>query len=555
MCSLRDFGNSYDHVRLADLRVDRLCRRAAVAADRHLRPLGEQRIVFGKALAVFRGQHLVVVCGQNQDLLILLTQREQVIVVFRQRYGTLCDPEFLVVVRFGTDGCNGFFDPRIQVFRVIRLQQPVFAFQRQNAANRCIDIVHGDLAAVRKRSYRGNTVLQPLNAGVRIRCDRHEQDIHTRVDGQSRGIHRIKMLCYGVHVHRVGHDDAVKAHITAENIRHDRFGKRRRKIDLFSRGFGNVSRGFDFRILDVRRHDHLRAGSDPRGKGDQFVFLQLGIGFLDLRQSRMTVGSRVAVAGKMLECRHDLFLVQSFDEGRSQSGNDGGIVREGTRADDGICGIVVDVHDRREIDVDPQCGKLLADDHAGSTRRRPFADRAQRHVAGQLRPRSEARNIAALLVDADKHLRLARLCVGFLQTVRQAERLLGIDRILREQDHTAERVAAEQIPKLLVELRDADAVIIPRRDHKHLCDFLLRRHGTEHAFDRSAGLSDKAVRLLRRRCRHCPEREQHREQKTNRGRLLQSSVCAVFLFVLHGLLSRNVLFVNSGNYVELIIIS
>ena len=230
-------------------------------------------------------------------------------------------------------------------------------------------------------------------------------------------------------------------------------------------------------------HDHLRALGDPRGKGDKLVFPQFIQGFVDHGQTGVAVRAGIPVSRKMLQGGdHVLVLQPAYISGAELCGK-GRTVRKRTYADHGICGIIVHVHHRGKIYVDPDAAQLRTDDGRSLPRGGGVADRAERHIARRLRPGCQTGDLPALLVHGDQQLRPAGFLVCVLQRLRQTQRLLCVLRVLRKQDNAGKRVFFQHGGNGRVQRFLSLPVKIPDIRHDHLLDLFLQAHGGEHRFN------------------------------------------------------------------------
>ena len=112
------------------------------------------------------------------------------------------------------------------------------------------------------------------------------------------------------------------------------------------------------------------------------------------------------MAGEVFATGEDPRRVEPAREGERAARDGGGVVAEGAITDDRICGVGVDVEDRREIDIEPERAQLVADRTAdllcglGVERCREAVVRHHRRPPGGGRP--HALDEAALLIDRDQ---------------------------------------------------------------------------------------------------------------------------------------------------------
>ena len=336
----------------------------------------------------------------------------------------------------------------------IRLfQNAVLLFQPQNPPHGFVHPGLVDFAALHQ-GLRGIHIGLREPEKIRILHAGQDQHIHPGVHCIPDDVFRAEVVGHRRHVQRVGHDHAVKPQISPQNVRQNRPAHGGRQIHRLPGGNGGQGFLLNLGILDMGRHDHVRPGLDGRPEGDQLAGLQLLIGQVDQRKTGVAVGAGVAVAGKMLQRGHHALRVQPLQKGAPE-GRDGlRIVGEGPDADHRIVRIVVHVHHRREIGVDPQQAHLLPEDGGHDPGVFGIARGPQRHVAHALGAEADPVHVAALLV---REKDLGQPAAGLVHRPHlrnQPEGLLRAGNIFLKQQNAAEMIPSQHLPDRPVQLRN-----------------------------------------------------------------------------------------------------
>ena len=116
----------------------------------------------------------------------------------------------------------------------------------------------------------------------------------------------------------------------------------------------------------MRNHDRIDPRGNPALKRRKLDRLQPRAVSGDLRNAEMRIGGGVAVTRKMLDRGHHAGLVRAANISGDQFADLLGIFSEGTRVDDGIRGIRIDVGIRKEVPVNADGACLLTSDPAES---------------------------------------------------------------------------------------------------------------------------------------------------------------------------------------------
>ena len=156
----------------------------------------------------------------------------------------------------------------------------------------------------------------------------------------------------------------------------------------------------------------------PALNGGNSVCVERLARILDDRQPEMRVDVGVAVPGKVLQRRDHAAGLQAADVGAAEAADRRGILAVRPRVDHRIARVVVDVDDRREVDLDADRARLDRGDPAGLVGELLVAGGAERHVARKRRRPFEAEAGAGLEVGGiEQRIRRDRL-----QAVEQRRR-------------------------------------------------------------------------------------------------------------------------------------
>ena len=184
------------------------------------------------------------------------------------------------------------------------------------------------------------------------RITRLEDDVRARLHGQHRALFHAVSLAYAFHGHRVGDGDAAERQRVAKHAGDDA----RRE-----RGWrGGVA--FDGRERDVRGHHHPGAGLDSGAKRDELQRGQARPVRADDRQPHMRIHVGVAVPGEVLRRGDRAADLRAAHERRREPRDPLRVLTERASVDDGVRRVVVDVHGRGEVDLNPDGARLLPDD-------------------------------------------------------------------------------------------------------------------------------------------------------------------------------------------------
>ena len=233
-------------------------------------------------------------------------------------------------------------------------------------------------------------------------------------------------------------------------------------------------------------HDHFDALVDGDGVGLQLVLHQNVQGLVHDGQAIVGIGSGIAVAGEVLGGADNVVLSQTGDDGRSQLADHGGIITEGTQADNGVVGVVVHVDDGSQVGVDAQNAQLGADDLTGVVGVDGAAvgvSGTQGHVAGQGGAGAQAVDGAALLVSRDQQGNAAVLGGGRLHGGGQVVGLLGLLDVVSKEDDGTEVIILDDLTDLVVHDGEVLGSPVAEVDHHHLSDLIPQGHAVDQIGD------------------------------------------------------------------------
>ena len=143
----------------------------------------------------------------------------------------------------------------------------------------------------------------------------------------------------------------------------------------------------------MRSHDCAHAGIYRSAKWNELDTIQPRACGGDRRQSEVGVPVGVAVTGKVLSrCDHAV-LLQPTDERGAEHGCQSRILAEGADANHRVCGIVVDVQNRRERDVNPERASFRRRDASLIVGERAIARRSDPHLGGEDRRAAQVDSI------------------------------------------------------------------------------------------------------------------------------------------------------------------
>ena len=219
----------------------------------------------------------------------------------------------------------------------------------------------------------------------------------------------------------------------------------------------------------MSNHDRSDIRRDRRAKRDQLHFLHPLGSHVEHRHRAMRVDMRVAVTGKMLRRRDDVFALHTLDECGHVTADVFRILAEAARVDDRIVRIDIHVRDRREDLIHANRARLLRHHPPLPLGERGIAGCRQRH---RRRPEcrvGEAHPHPCLEVRA-REQRNARLLLQPLVEQR------GLVDVCLEPDDAADVIVANLMQQVAVRLRRLAHVHAVHAAREELSDFLVERH-------------------------------------------------------------------------------
>ncbi len=135
---------------------------------------------------------------------------------------------------------------------------------------------------------------------------------------------------------------------------------------------------------NVRDHDARGAGGDAAPERRQFHRVETLARMRNDRQAEMRIDVGIAVPGKMLQRREHAGVLEAARKTRDHRAGLGRIFAERSNVDHRIARVVVDVGDRRKVDVHAERARFRADHLAGVIGELRIAGGAKRHRAREL---------------------------------------------------------------------------------------------------------------------------------------------------------------------------
>ena len=325
----------------------------------------------------------------------------------------------------------------------------------------------------------GQGCLDPANRRDVVR--RVQDHIVTGGHGARRGLAGRHQLRHGAHPHRVGEHETVEPQLVAQQALHD----------ARAEGGGRGRRPIERRQLDVGRHYGVRSGGEAGPERDQFDPLESLARVIDDGQPEVGIDVRVAVAREMLDRGEHAAGPQPFDVRARERADPRRVLTERTNVDDRIARVVVDVDDRREVDVHAHRPGLGGRDAARLERKPRIARRTERHhvrkAGGALQPESgacleigryEERLGSGRLQAVDQRRGVERLAEPGARIVR-IEQDGGLRRAGPEQVQAADAVLADQGMQLVVDLAVAARVHRAEGRQQQLADLFVERQALQ----------------------------------------------------------------------------
>ncbi len=204
-------------------------------------------------------------------------------------------------MRLASNGHQRTADGRFILRRVKGfIQQPGLDLQPHHPLDGLVDLADLQFTLLKRRFHRQDDLLNFSGIrGAAQRC-RHADHIRPGCQSPHNSVSRRDVFGNGLHVHRVGDDHAVKAHLAAQQVPQDHAGKGRRNNGFLPVGYGPEGRAVQLGILDVRAHQHADPLIDQRLKWFQLSLPQLVEALFNARQAGMGIAGCVAMPRKML---------------------------------------------------------------------------------------------------------------------------------------------------------------------------------------------------------------------------------------------------------------
>ena len=252
---------------------------------------------------------------------------------------------------------------------LVRVKDAILFLQLQDALHALIDARFGNGTVLHHRHQAINVRIIEGNCLFAVEICREQQDVHAGLDHLLRNIRTVfnRVLLTRnkaggadrVHLKGICHDDAVKAKIFPQDLS-DHLFRHGCRIKTLRDPVSKNNLVINQRICNVRRHDHVRAVLDRGLKGHKLHFFYLVIGLLHGWGSNVAVNSGISMPREVLVRGDHAGIRQPVRPGRPQRRDRLRIIREGTRADDRICRVVIHINVRREINIESDRRHLFA---------------------------------------------------------------------------------------------------------------------------------------------------------------------------------------------------
>jgi hypothetical protein len=242
--------------------------------------------------------------------------------------------------------------------------------------------------------------------------------VRARSDGTNGALLDADGVADRLHLERIGHDQPVEPELRAKEVVKDLAAHRRRHLPERAHH-------------DMCGHDREHAGLDRSAEGHERLVLE----HVHRRKREVRVERRVAVAREVLRAGGDPGCLEALDGCRDMTCDEIAFRPERANADHGVLRVRVDVGDRREVEVDPDAGKLGAHRRRDAPRQLDVVDGTESGVPRVRAPTRglEPRDVTALLVDRDDEVVPFRA-----QLARQRRELLSALDVPRVEDDAAE---------------------------------------------------------------------------------------------------------------------
>jgi hypothetical protein len=320
-----------------------------------------------------------------------------------------------------------------------------------------------------------------------LRVGRHQDDVAAGLQDADGGLAGLEVGHDASHRHRIGEDEAVEAHLLAQELRRDA-GREGRREGPFLRDLGDVLGEVvrPDRVLEdgdgrrveggngqVRGHDAPGSRVEAGPERDELDGIEPCAVEGEDREGAVRVRGGVAVPGEVLQRREDAAVLEPLHRRRDEPSDGDRFLAEAPHVDDGVVGVVVHVGDRCEDDVDAEGAGRLGRRPGAALGEIEVSGRRDGHRRGTEDEVGKAHSRARLEVggDEERHLRPRR------EAVVQVGRL---ERGRGEPDDAADPLLGDEpheVEVLRVVLRAVDST---RADHDDLARLLAkgkRGHG------------------------------------------------------------------------------
>ena len=343
--------------------------------------------------------------------------------------------------------------------------QPEPRLGLENAAHGALDLRPWKFAALDGANHRRHR---------RRRIRRIENHVDPRRRRPHRGLARRQHLRDRRHLHRVGIDEPVEAHLAAEQAANHLRAERGRPL-----------LGIDGRQLDVRHHHAGRAGGDAGPERRQLDGIEARAGMRNDRQPEMRVDIGVAVPRKMLERGEHAGVLHAPHPAGHHGAHASGILAERSDVDHRVARVVVDVGHGAEVHVHAHGPALGAGDLPRFVGQPRIAGRAERHGPRELRRARNAHPRAPLEIGRGQERKRRHRLQPVEQRgqlhrlpeddgrVRRVEHHLRHRLSAAEGDHAADVRLVNQLHQRVVRRRITTEVGGVERGEDHLPDQLL----------------------------------------------------------------------------------
>ena len=282
-----------------------------------------------------------------------------------------------------------------------------------------------------------------------------------------------------LHNHGVGHDETLKTHLVAQDIR----------VEGGRECCGTAGR-VEGRHRHVTHHDRVHPGRDRLSEWRPFHHFKMFAVDADDRKLQVAVDGGVAVPRKMFGRRQHAAAAGALDKGDTEPGDQLRVLAKRPQVDHRVVRIVIDIDHRSKGPVDAQRPPFPGRHLSEKAGRFLGARGAHGHRVGQIdRSPTETKGQAALQI----HRYQERYPGLTLELVEQT----GDGPLLRPQeDQTPHSVVPDRLHELEVGLRPRIPGVAGLRDHDHLGHFLFQAHGG-HGLPHPAFLGRRQLRSTR----------------------------------------------------------